>query len=611
LAQGVQPWLQIHDDMPSTADPFAFLPSGDKQKFCKLGFFEQMDSCVYAASQPDTSGGILMGWVVGGIWCALHCGAAVGLTYLCQNPEKMFYETLLKNVIAYDSILCHNGLQTFYRVFAGGPDFKMKYTLGSIKEPFFPSIFGSRRTYIDMLVHGLFDVSRIWMIVSPSPTGWCGWLYFAAVVLVYVLDYGEYVGMYGMYHGPWSVFMLAWCIGEPGAFSIMQWLLILLYVGCGFGKMGPWFAGVFAQEWTLPPWASKINLTGLFYTREFPKSNAVSMFAVALAYLAASAEWIAPLLLLLPSSVIGGSPDSCSCPVAIGLVIIITMHFYINLHVPVFDVWLLNFVPAFIAYHVFYQSPSLSEPGFDFAGFLSLSFPFQAFCVFMVAYCAYGQFNPGKMTYMNCFRFWAGNWPQGVVLISESGLKKIAEGLPTNWAVSKPGELAESVQGEMAHFNYLGAFQTAQLPHRVMPMLIHKAMGWGAKQRGEREIPTLAQFKFEHNGSFMSMSMLSNWVSGWVVNDCLRNKHCIQELHKVCNFEKGELMLCHTNSFTAFAHLWNGESHWYILDASGGVVEEGRITVQQAIGVVKPSVWEGYETRCVQPFPNSDYHMFQ
>jgi hypothetical protein len=598
--------------MPSSVDPFTVIPSEDKDKFCKLGFYEQFDSCVTAASLPDTTGGILLGWLVGGVWCALNCGAVVGLTYCFENPRNTFYETLLKNIIAYDSIICHNGFQTFYRVFAGGPDFKMKYTPGSIKEPLFPSILGSRRTYIDMLVHAMFDASRIWMIVSPSPTELCGWLYVATVVLVYVLDFGEYVGMYGMYHGPWSVFMLAWCMGEPGAVSIMQCMLILLYIGCGFGKMGPWFANVFAQEWTLPPWAAKIKLKGLLYTNEFPKSNTVSMFGVTLAYLAASAEWTAPLLLLLPASVFGGSPDLCSWPVAIGLFVLIAMHFYINLHIPVFDVWLLNFVPAFIVYHVFYQSPSLSEPGFDFTGFLSLSFPFQAFCFLMVAYCVYGQLNPGKMTYMHCFRFWAGNWPQGVVLISESGLKKIEEGLPTNWAVSKPGELLETVQGEMGHFCLLGAFQTAQLPHRVMPMLIHKAMSWGAKHRGEQEIPpSLAQFKFKQKGTFLTMNMLSNWVSGWSVNDCLRNKHCIKELHKICKFKQGELMLCHANSFTVFAHLWNGESQWYIMDAAGGVVEEGQITVKQAAGVVRPSVWEGYETRGDQPFLNSDYHLLK
>lgn len=587
------------------------LTKDDKEKFCKLGFFEQLDSSVYGASLPDTTGGILMGWIVGGVWCSLNCGVVLGLTFFFANPEVNFYTTLLKNVIAYDSILCHNGFQTFYRVFAGGPEFKLKYIRGSIKEPFFPSLIGSRRTCCDMVVHVLFDASRIWMIVSPSPTALCGWCYLVTIVLVYILDFGEYVGMYGMYHGPWSFFMLAWCMGERGAYSMMQWLLLLLYIGCGLGKMGPWFASVFAQEWTLPPWAAKIKLKGLLYGKNFPKDNTVSMFGVALAHLAASSEVIGPLLLLLPASVVGGLPGSCSWPVAVGIFILIAMHFYINLHMPFFDVWALNFVPAFMVYHVFYQSPYLSEPGFDFAGFCSLPFPFQAFCWFMVAYCTYGQLYPGKMTYMHCYRFWAGNWPQATVLISESGLKKMETCLPFNWAAGKPGQLAETVQGEMVSFSFFGILQTSQLPHRVMPMLSHKAMKWGAKQRGEQKVPTLAEFKFEQNGLFMMGNVFFNWLSGFTVNDALRYYHCTQEMQKICKFQKGEFMLCLTDSFKVFAQLWNGESNWYIIDAADGLIEEGVITVKDAVGIVKPSMWEGYETRGDKPLANGNYHLLR
>ena len=128
------------------------------------------------------------------------------------------------------------------------------------------------------------------MIASATPTALCGWCYVIAIALVYVFDFGEYVGMYGMYHGPWSVFMLAWCMGEPGAISVMQWLMLLLYIGCGLGKMGPWFASLFAQEHTLPPWATKIKLKGVFYGKDFPKDNTVSTCGVALAYAAASSE---------------------------------------------------------------------------------------------------------------------------------------------------------------------------------------------------------------------------------------------------------------------------------------------------------------------------------
>ena len=46
---------------------------------------------------------------------------------------------------------------------------------------------------IDIVVHVLLVASRMWMIVSPSPTALCGWCYFVSMALVYILDFGEYV----------------------------------------------------------------------------------------------------------------------------------------------------------------------------------------------------------------------------------------------------------------------------------------------------------------------------------------------------------------------------------------------------------------------------------
>ena len=165
------------------------------------------------------------------------------------------------------------------------------------------------------------------------------------------------------------------------------------------------------------------------------------------------------------------------------------------------------------------------------------------------------------------------------------------------------------MMGGMVVFHQLGQFQMGELDHRVMPMLIHKAMKWGAKQRGELKTPTLAEFKFGQNGNLMTGSKLSNWVSGYTANDALRSHHCIQELQKMCRFEKGELMLCQADSFQVFAQLWHGQHNWYIIDAADGLIEEGTITVKEALGIVKPSVLAGYEKRGNRPLANSDYHL--
>ena len=43
-----------------------------------------------------------------------------------------------------------------------------------------------------------------------------------------------------------------------------------------------------------------------------------------------------------------------------------------------FDVWMLNFTPAYLVYVVFYVNPGLgNQPGFDYAGFQALHPFFQ------------------------------------------------------------------------------------------------------------------------------------------------------------------------------------------------------------------------------------------
>ena len=79
---------------------------------------------------------------------------------------------------------------------------------------------------------------------------------------------------------------------------------------------------------------------------QFPRDNTPSAIGVVAGYLAATAEWVAPLLLLAPVSVIGGELGTPSLPVTGGIAIIVAMHFYINFHIPPFDVWMLNFTPA-------------------------------------------------------------------------------------------------------------------------------------------------------------------------------------------------------------------------------------------------------------------------
>ena len=217
-------------------------------------------------------------------------------------------------------------------------------------------------------------------------------------------------------------------IGDP-ALSVLQLTLVLLYIGCGCGKMGPWFIQVFIQEWTLPLWGQFINFKPLLYKNEMPKDNTPSILAKVLGYGAASTEWFAGILLCLPHSLIAtstlttvlesythttlasldGYHDTtiCSLPVAVGISVIIAMHLYIIVHLPTADVWILNLLPAYLVYYAFYIAPTV-ESGFDYAGFANLPPVWQSLCYAFSLFLVFGQFNTDKVSYTLCYRFWAG-----------------------------------------------------------------------------------------------------------------------------------------------------------------------------------------------------------
>eukprot|EP00931_Biecheleriopsis_adriatica_P074836 TRINITY_DN48820_c0_g1_i1.p1 TRINITY_DN48820_c0_g1~~TRINITY_DN48820_c0_g1_i1.p1 ORF type:complete len:634 (-),score=91.04 TRINITY_DN48820_c0_g1_i1:29-1882(-) len=587
----------------SGIDPFAVTTAKeDIDKLKALDFFGQLDAAVNHVLKPQPV--TLIMFVAGGIWWCINAAVCVGLTLHFSGAgmwTSAFHEALLKNAIAYDGIAHHVGFGVFIGLTS--PEFKIKWMLGSIKEPGWPVlgrlplIGGHRRTVVDMLGHLTFDLARVWLIISPEPPPACGWLVLGTAAWMYLFDFGEYVGMYGMYHGPWSVFIVAkYCTDQPtAATSVIQFLLILLYLGCGLGKLGPWFVAVFSQEWTLPMWAKLINLKRLLYNKDYPRDNSPTVVAKLLAYTAALVETVSPLALFATASIVGAEVGSASPYVLCGVITLIAMHIYILFHMPSFDVWMMNCTPAYLVYNVFYRCETLLEPGFDYSGFTSLNPVLQGFCCCMALYCLYGQLRPEDMTYMHCYRFWAGNWPQAWVLVSESGMNKIKEKFPVQSSKGTPGKAFEDLVGQNWALDQLGQFQTAQLPHRAIPMALHKAMMKGAELRGEKPPQTLLEFQDDGKGLVCFGSLFFGWYSGWVVNDMLRGRYVMDEMHKECTFEAGELMLIDGASFPLFAPIYGGKSHWFITDAKLGKLDEGYLTVDEALAITKPSDWTNYD----------------
>ena len=267
--------------------------------------------------------------------------------------------------------------------------------------------------------------------------------------------------------------------------------------------------------------------------------------------------------------------------VAFGSLTIISMHVYIVVHMPAIDVWLLNVVPAALTTYVFHLSASSSEPGFDYAALASLPGSLKVACVALVAFVLYGHMRPSRVTYVHAYRFWAGNWPQGYVLLKRSAQDKLYKRWPE---LAKTGPIAEMSQAMEPDewkrlqfiYSFMGAFQTAQLPHRMVPLLMHKVLGG-------RSIT-------DFDGTVAQSMFAAFWLAGNSVNDTMVDCLLFREAHKECAFEEGEFVWIECKSFPLLAHLWGGKARWEVHDAKLGLTDAGSFTVAEALAVTRPSI---------------------
>jgi len=438
------------------------------------------------------------------------------------------------------------------------PYTRYRFTQGTLKEPFLACL-GDTRTAVDVAISVAFVVCLVLLMITPEP-GWllCSWPCCFFVVLV--SDFSAYVGSLGCWYGPVSViFGFAAVCGDLGQVAALQCVLILLYVGCGLGKMGPWFVGVFVAEWTQPPVfaAKRAAFQRLFFKDPDNENWSPSRLAHVLGYTAAITEWAVPLLFFLTPSVLEslGLGPLGQWPVHFATFTMCSMHVYIVLHMPIGDVTMLNTVPMLWCIYAFH----IRSTGFDFAGFAAMPAGLRLFLALLAALVAFGQRHPSRVCYQTCYRFWAGNWPQAWYVFSDAGvakMRKVRANLPLE-------SLLDSLPATCIMWN-------SQLCARIFPALLHRATSG-------QQLHTLR----------MAWGMqLSNYCLGSATNCSLRCKELNPRLQRHCGFEAGEATCIMIDSFPSFGHSLT----WEIIDlGADSVVASGTLRLEEMQAITKPS----------------------
>ncbi|CAK0866467.1 unnamed protein product [Prorocentrum cordatum] len=429
-----------------------------------------------------------------------------------------------------------------------------RFAPGTLKEPLFDAL-GDRRTWADVCVSAanvlVPAAATALPPSSPAVALWAG-----CVLLALVSDFSAYIGAMGCYYGPISaIFAHEGIHGEAGHTAALQVLLLVVYVSCGLSKMGPGFSYVAMLEWTQPSaFAGRAFWQRLFVSDAAAQKWSPSLFAVVLARGAAVVEWATPLLFLCPPLVLHKVGLEClgTAPVDFALLVMCGMHAYIIFHLGS-DVNMLNSVTALWCVYVF----RIRSVGFDYEDFAVMGCAPRLALLLLALLVALGHLRPDAVCCQTAYRFWAGNWPQAFYAFSPAGLKKLGR-IPSNLRLPSTA----------AGWRACAHIWASQLPARVLPLLLHEV------GRSRPQLSTL-----------LPGFLVANLCLGSCSNCALRADQLNARLQQAF----GHRPTVGIGGFCGAYSACGGAMRWRVADLCRGVFARGRVPVQHALAISKPS----------------------
>jgi len=349
---------------------------------------------------------------------------------------------------------------------------------------------------------------------------------------------------------------------SQGSFAALQTIMIIQWISSGAGKMGPWFTNVNGPFMLQSIW---LRGSKWFHSLIFQGTDNLSPTKPAhvLSYFAASVEWGCPLLLLAPNT----------CVVYVGVFGLMCMHLYIVGMPAPFDVYQWNTYFAICCIYLF----TYAHVGFDYDGFSQMSLVLKAYLLVETCVVIAGHFLPNHISFYVCHRYWAGNWSQSFILLRKDAFGKLSSlkscGRPA-WD-PLPDKLKSNVppmQIQFSTFKALAYLWIATLNTKILPALVEKA-------RGSHPIE---DFFLAPGLSLMGM------FQGQTV-DQMRVLKFTENLGKFAHLVEGDCTTIFIQSFP----LCGGQTSWKIVDAVGGTIAEGKLTLEQCHAIASlPSACE-------------------
>lgn len=423
-------------------------------------------------------------------------------------------------------------------------NFRYRFSRGTLKHSIFPSLGGRARNAVDYAVHCVFFLCGLGFLFSPWYNTTLLRLLVICDVYLFCFDMTQFYASSGHAYG--SMLISACFPMNGGRMAGMQFGLILQWFFSGVGKVGPWFEyvnGPFMLQSRLlrgNDWLRRLLIRSDETMRPTP-------FAAVLAHTAAAAEYVAPVLLMIPNTT----------AMWIGLILLVAMHVYILLMPAPFDVYSWNFCFCLSGIYLFY----LGHFGFDFQSLWTMEPLLCAFFALELLVCCYGNVRPDEVGYYLSHRYWASNWVQSFFYVKKTQrVKEKLDMVGQKKGLGSPLSLDESPYLSVC-LGYL-SFAYLWLATFNMKCIV-------------RLLEDMLQVSGTSSIDDWAMLKLSGWLCG-EFRDELYAEKVLPAIQEECQFEEGEAYLIRLGAFGMFGHT----ASWRMIDLSKGVVREGTMTAE-------------------------------
>jgi hypothetical protein len=338
-------------------------------------------------------------------------------------------------------------------------------------------------------------------------------------------------------------FLVVFCFPAdvlPGS----QLVQVAVWWGAASSKLNHHFAGVITVMISNSPLVRSRRIKRAMY-RAFPHDLRPSRAAAALGHGGTVVEYTFPLLLLFGQ---GGWATT------VGLVLMMSFHLFILFSIPMGVPLEWNVFTMYAGVFLFGAHADVAVT--DLRSPVLVALLVTGLLVGPVL----GNLRPGQSSFLPSMRYYAGNWATSMWLFRDGCQTRLDERL-TKTAPIVQRQLERLYDDENTRAAILGkaqAFRAMHLHGRALNELLPRA------------VDDLERYHV-HDGEW-----IAGVVLGWNFGEGhLHHEQLLAAVQEQCGFGEGELRVIYVESQPIHA----ARHHWRILDAAGGLVEEGHVRV--------------------------------